>query len=247
MAERRTLIRRTLLGRDGDPRWARPALWGLLAVTGLLYFWNLASSGYANEFYAAAVKSGTQDLTAWLFGSLDSANAITVDKPPAALWLMVLSCRILGFSSFAMLLPQALAGVGTVALTRASVRRVSGDGAGLVAGALIAITPVAALMFRFNNPDALLTLLMTAGAYFVVRAIDTTTSRAAVGWLVGAGVAIGFAFLTKMLQGLLVVPSFALAYLVAARFSLWTRIRHLLAAFVAMIAGAGWLVALVAI
>jgi len=124
----------------------------LLALTAALYLWNLSSNGYANDFYAAAVKSGTQDLTAWVFGSLDSANSITVDKPPVALWLMVLSCRIFGFSSFAMLLPQALAGVGTVALTVASVRRVSGHVASLVAGLLVALTPVAALMFRFTTP-----------------------------------------------------------------------------------------------
>ena len=229
------------------PRWARPALWALLALTAALYLWNLSSNGYANDFYAAAVKSGTQDLTAWVFGSLDSANSITVDKPPVALWLMVLSCRIFGFSSVAMLLPQALAGVGTVALTVASVRRVSGHVASLVAGLLVALTPVAALMFRFNNPDALLVLLMTAAAYFVVRAIETTRGKAALWWMVACGAAIGFAFLTKMLQGLLVVPAFALAYLVAARFSLRTRLAHLVAAGLAMVVGAGWFVALVSL
>ncbi len=222
-------------------------LWVLLLATAGLYLWDLSASGYANEFYAAAVKSGTNDVTAWLFGSLDSANAITVDKPPVALWLMVLSCRIFGFSSFAMLLPQALAGVGTVALTHASVRRVAGSGAGLVAGAIVVLTPVAALMFRFNNPDALLTLLMTVGAYAVVRALGADRARSSLRWMVAAGLAIGFAFLTKMLQGLLVVPGFALAYLVAARYGLWTRLRHLVAALVAMIVGAGWLVALAAV
>ncbi len=246
-AARAGRLRRLWRGPTTDPRWARPGLVLLLLGAALLYFWDLSASGYANEFYAAAVKSGTQDLTAWLFGSLDSANAITVDKPPAALWLMVLSSRIFGFSSFAMLLPQALAGVGTVALTHAAVRRVSGPGAGLVAGALVAITPVAALMFRFNNPDALLTLLMTAAGYAVVRAIETTRGRSALRWLVGAGVAIGFAFLTKMMQGLLVLPGFALAYLIGARFGLWTKLGHLLAAFAAMVVGAGWLVVLAAL
>jgi hypothetical protein len=102
---------------------------------------DLSSSGMANEFYAAAVKSGTQSLKAWLIGSLDAANAITVDKPPAALWIMVLSARLFGFSSFSMLLPQALMGVGTVALTYATVKRWAGAGAGLVAGALAPTQP----------------------------------------------------------------------------------------------------------
>ena len=203
-------------GRVEDPRWARPLLWSLLALTAVLYLYDLPASGYANEFYSAAVKAGTQSVKAWFFGSLDAGNSITVDKPPASLWLMTASARLFGFSSFSLLLPQALLGVGTVGLTYATVKRWSGAAAGLVAGALIALTPVAALMFRFDNPDALLVLLMTLAAYCVVRAIDIPDGRGAVRWLVFAGTAIGFAFLTKMLQGLLVLPGFALVYLVAA-------------------------------
>lgn len=243
----RTWAGRVFLGPADDPRWARPALWGLLAVTAVLYLWNLSASGYANDFYAAAVKAGTQDLKAWLFASLDSSNAITVDKPPASIWLMALSGRILGFSSWSMLIPQALVGVGTVALVWAAVRRWSGDAAGLVAGALVALTPVAALMFRFNNPDALLVFLMTLAGYFVVRAIETERGRSALRWLLLAGAALGFAFLTKMLQGLLVLPAFALAYLVAGHSRLLTRIWHLLAAGGALIVSAGWYVLLVSL
>ncbi len=244
---RRNWLGRLFLGPTGDPRWARPALWLLLAVTAALYLWNLSASGYANDFYAAAVKAGTEDLKAWLFASLDSSNAITVDKPPASIWLMVLSARIFGFSSASMLIPQALLGVGTVALVWAAVRRWSGDAAGLVAGALVALTPVAALMFRFNNPDALLVFLMTLAGYFVVRAVETERGRTALRWLLLAGVALGFAFLTKMLQGLLVLPAFALAYLIAGRARLWTRIWHLLAAGGALLVSAGWYVLLVSL
>ncbi|WP_395728293.1 ArnT family glycosyltransferase [Nakamurella sp.] len=238
---------RLFLGATGDPRWARPALWGLLAVTAVLYLWNLSASGDANDFYAAAVKAGTEDVKAWLFASLDPANAITVDKPPASIWLMALSGRIFGFSSWSMLIPQALLGVGTVALVWAAVRRWSGDAAGLIAGTLVTLTPVAALMFRFNNPDALLVFLMTLAAYFVARAIETERGRTAVRWLLLAGVALGFAFLTKMLQGLIVLPAFALAYLVAGRAGWWTRVWHLLAAGGALIVSAGWYVLLVSL
>jgi len=184
---------------------------------------------------------------AWLFGSLDSGNSITVDKPPASLWVMVLSTRIFGFSSFAMLAPQALMGVGTVATLYAAVKRWSGPAAGLVAGGLLALTPVAALMFRFNNPDALLVLLLTVAGYFVVRAIETPVGRSALRWLLFAGIAVGFAFLTKMMQGLLLLPAFALAYLVAGRAGVWTRIWHLLAAGAAVVVSAGWYVLLVAL
>src|SRR5258707_4853329 len=155
-------LARLIIGDSSEPRWIRPALLVLLVATAVLYLWALGSSGWANSYYAAAVQAGTQDLKAWLFGSLDPGNAITVDKPPAAMWVMGLSGRLFGFSAFAMLLPQALMGVGSVALLYATVRRWSGPAAGLIAGAVLALTPVASLMFRFNNPDALLGLMLFA-------------------------------------------------------------------------------------
>ncbi len=240
----RNRLRRIVTGPEDDPRWARPALLMLLAATAALYLFNLSNSGYANDFYAAAVKSGTESWKAWLFGSLDSANSITVDKPPASLWLMVLSARIFGFSSFSMLLPQALLGIGTVGVTYAAVKRWSGHAGGLITGALIALTPVAALMFRFNNPDAALVFLMALGGYFVTRAID---GKHALRWMLLAGTAIGFAFLTKMFQGLLVLPGFGLAYLVAGQPKLGKRLLHLAAATGAVIVSAGWFVALVSL
>src|SRR6476646_9374895 len=230
---------------NARPRWVRPALVVLLG-TRALDVWAPGSADWANDYYAAAVQAGTQDWKAWLFGSLDAGNAITVDKPPAALWVMVLSGRIFGFSAFKMLLPQALMGVGAVTVLYATVRRGSGPAAGLIAGALLALTPVAALMFRFNNPDALLVLLLTVAGSFVIRAIETPVGRTALRWLLFAGIAVGFAFLTKMMQGLLLLPAFALAYLVAGRSGLWTRIWHLLAAGAAVVVSAGWFVLLVA-
>ncbi|GAB7049931.1 glycosyltransferase family 39 protein [Catenuloplanes indicus] len=219
------------------------ALAALLAGTALLYLWNLSSSGYANSFYAAAVQAGSQSWTALLFGSLDAGNAITVDKPPASLWVMGLSARIFGFNSWSLLAPQALMGVASVALLYATVRRRFGPAAGLIAGAALALTPVAVLMFRFDNPDALLVLLLVVAAWAVGRATETASLR----WLVLCGVAIGFAFLTKMLQGFLVLPGFALVYLLAAPAGLGRRVSHLLVAGLAVVASAGWFIALVEI
>jgi 4-amino-4-deoxy-L-arabinose transferase-like glycosyltransferase len=226
---------------DVRQRWVRPALFALLAATALLYLWGLGSSGWANDYYAAAAQAGTQDWKAWLFGSLDAGNAITVDKPPASLWLMALSGRILGFSAFSMLLPQALMGVGAVGVLYATVRRSSGPAAGLIAGAALALTPVAALMFRFNNPDALLVLLLVVAAYCMVRAIETASTR----WMVLTGCVIGFAFLTKLLQAFLVVPGLALAFLVAAPVGIWKRIGKLAIGGLAMVVSAGWYLVLV--
>ena len=221
----------------------RPAVLALLAATAVLYLWGLGSSGWANNYYAAAAQAGTQDWKALLFGSLDAGNAITVDKPPAAMWVMGLSGRLFGFNAFTMLLPQALMGVAAVALLYAAVRRTSGPAAGLIAGAVLALTPVAALMFRFNNPDALMVLLLIAAAYCMVRATETASTR----WIALAGCAVGFAFLTKMLQAFLVVPGLALVFLVAAPVGLWQRIGKLLVGAATMIVSAGWYVALVSL
>jgi 4-amino-4-deoxy-L-arabinose transferase-like glycosyltransferase len=240
-------IGRIVWGPADRPVWQRPLLALLLLATAALYLVNLTASGYANEFYAAAVKAGTQSWKALLFGSLDAGNSITVDKPPASLWLMALSGRLFGFSSFSLLLPQALMGIGTVAVVYGAVRRWSGAAAGLVAGALVAATPVAALMFRFDNPDALLTLLMAGSVYCTVRAIDSTKRGGGLGWLIAAGAIVGLGFLTKMGEALLVVPALGLAYLVCAPVALWPRVRNLLLAAAALVLAAGWYVALVAI
>ncbi|MFF5495713.1 ArnT family glycosyltransferase [Streptomyces aquilus] len=228
-------------GRPEDPRWARPAFWGLLLATAALYFYNLSSSGYANSFYSAAVQAGSQSWKAFFFGSLDASNAITVDKPPASLWPMALSVRVFGLSSWAILMPEVLMGVGTVAVVYASVRRRFSPAAGLIAGATLALTPVAALMFRFNNPDAMLALLMAVACHLVVRALEDGRTK----WLVWAGVAIGFAFLAKTLQAFLILPPLAIVYAVCAPVSLKKRFGQLALATAALIFSGGWWVAIV--
>ncbi len=234
-------VRRVIRGPAEQAAYVRPAALGLLIGTAFLYLWNLTASGDGNSFYAAAELAGTQSWKAWLFGSLDAGNAITVDKPPAALWVATAFARILGFNSFTVLAPQALMGIAAVGLLYLTVKRLAGPAAGLIAGTTLALTPVAVLMFRFNNPDALLVLLMVAAAYFVVRSLDKASAR----WLALAGVAIGFAFLTKMMQAFLVLPAFGLVYLIAAPTSLRRRLLHLLGALGAVIVSAGWYVALV--
>jgi 4-amino-4-deoxy-L-arabinose transferase-like glycosyltransferase len=223
--------------------WQRGAVAALLVLTAVAYLWDLTASGYANSFYAAAVQAGTKSWKALFFGSLDPSSFITVDKPPASLWVMALSDRIFGFSSASMLVPQVLEGVASVALLYAAVRRWFGCGAGLAAGALLALTPVAALMFRFNNPDALLVLLLIASAYCLTRALENGATK----WVVLAGTMIGFAFLAKMMQAFLVLPGFALVYLVAAPVPLRRRVAQTLAGGLAVVLSAGWWVAIVAL
>lgn len=220
----------------------RLAFGSLLVGTAALYLWNLSVSGWANSFYSAAVQAGSQNWTALLFGSSDAANAITVDKTPAALWVMGLSARLFGFNSWSVLVPQALMGVASVAVVYAAVRRVSGPGAALLAGAALASTPVATLMFRFNNPDALLVLLLVAAAYCVQRACGPDAGR---WWLVAVGTLAGFAFLAKMLQAFLVLPAFAAAYLICAAAPLRTRMLRLGGGLAALVVSGGWYLLLV--
>ncbi|MEV6100780.1 glycosyltransferase family 39 protein [Nocardia sp. NPDC051981] len=238
----------TLLTPPGQPRWERPATLALLIATAVVYLWGLGGAGWGNGYYAAAVQSGTQSWKALLFASLDPQNSITVDKPPAAMWVMGLSGRIFGFNSWSMFAPQALMGVAAVALLIAAVRRWAGPAAGLIAGAALAVTPVAAMMFRFNNPDALMLLLLVAAAYCTVRAIDARGERfwsGSTGWLVGAGVLMGLGFLAKMMQAFLVLPGLALVVLVAGAGGWRTRITQLASAGVAVVLSAGWYAALV--
>jgi 4-amino-4-deoxy-L-arabinose transferase-like glycosyltransferase len=161
-------------------------------------------------------------------------------KTPASLWVMELSGRAFGFSSWSLLAPQALEGVAAVGVLYATVRRWSGPAAATIAGAVLALTPVAVLMFRFDNPDALLVLVMILAAYTITRAVESGLTR----WVALTGALLGLGYLTKMLQAFLVLPAFALVYLWAGQPSLGKRLWQLLAGLAALVAAAGWWVAI---
>jgi 4-amino-4-deoxy-L-arabinose transferase-like glycosyltransferase len=233
--------RRLVRGRPEDPSWVRPALLGLLALTAVLYLWDLGASGWANSFYSAAVQAGTKSWKAFFFGSSDASNFITVDKPPASLWVMELSARMFGVNTWSILVPQALEGVATVAVVYATVRRWFSAKAGLLAGAVMATTPVAVLIFRFNNPDALLVLLLSLAAYATVRSIEKGRTV----WLALAMGLVGLGFITKMLQAFVVVPAFAAAFLLAAPIGWWKRVGRLALSGVALLVSSFWWVAAV--
>jgi 4-amino-4-deoxy-L-arabinose transferase-like glycosyltransferase len=235
------LGRRIWRGRPEDNRWVRPGFLLALLLIGGLYTWNLTASGYANSFYSAAVQAGSQSWKALFFGSLDSANAITVDKPPASLWPMALSVRLLGLNSFAILFPQVLMAVATAGVLWAAVRRRFDATAGFLTMAVFALTPVAALMFRFNNPDAALALLMATAVYCTLRAVEKAQTK----WLVWAGTAIGLAFLVKTLQAFLILPVLALVYVAFAPGTWKKRLGQVLLAGLAMVVSGGWWVAIV--
>ncbi len=240
---RRSWPARFVRGKESDAAWVRPALLTLLIATAALYLWDLGANGWANSFYSAAVQAGTKSWKAMFFGSSDSSNFITVDKPPAFLWPMEISARIFGLNSWSMLAPQALEGVATVGLVYLSVRRWFSAQAALLGGAVVALTPVAAMMFRYNNPDAMLALLLTGATYATMRGLE----RAQTKWLVLAGALLGFGFITKMMQAFLILPVMAVVYLLAAPTSWWRRVWQTFLMGVAVVAAAGWWVAIVAL
>jgi 4-amino-4-deoxy-L-arabinose transferase-like glycosyltransferase len=223
------------------PAWARLAPVGIGLLAAVVAFWSLTVSGYANTYYSAAAQAASQSWSAMFYGAIDAAGFITVDKPPVAIWAMGLSVRVLGLNPFAVLLPQALAGVGAALVLWAAVRRSFGPAAALIAGVAFALTPVAAVMFRYNNPDALLTLLLVAAAWALVRGLEDDRFR----WPVLAATLVGFAFLTKYLQAYLVLPAFVLTYLVASRGGLRRRVTGLALSGAVVVISSFWWVAVV--
>ena len=190
-----------------------PELVGLIALAGTLNLWALSSNGWANDYYAAAVRSMSLSWHNFLFGSLDSSGVMTVDKPPLALWIQSLSVRVFGYHSLSILVPQALIGVATVVLVYDLVRRRFGRLGGFVAGLALALTPITVAISRHNNPDALLVLCCVTALWCTVRALEAAPARAQTRWLVLAGVAVGLGFETKMAVALMVVPGIAVAWL----------------------------------
>jgi len=213
----------------------------LAVLAGVLYLVNLTASGYANTYYAMAAQAASQSWSAWFFGALDASSFITLDKPPLATMLMGLSVKMLGLSSWSILLPQALLGIGSVLVLYLAVRRSFGRTAALIAGAVMAVMPVAVLIFRYDNPDALLTFLMVTAAWALGRGLEHGRLR----WAILAATLVGAAFLTKYLQAYLVLPAFALVWLVSAPVSLRRRLGGLLAAGLTVAIASGWWVAVV--
>ncbi|MET7979700.1 glycosyltransferase family 39 protein [Streptomyces mirabilis] len=217
------------------PRWSLPALIAIMALATVLYSWNLSGSGL-NSFYSSAIYSGTQSWKAWFFGSLDAGNFLTVDKPPLALMVMGLSCRIFGFGTWQMMLPMVVAALGTIWILHSSVKRVFGHAAAALAALVLALTPITVAINRDNNPDTLLLLLMVSGAALGLRA--TRDGRLLP--LLGSAVCFGLAFNTKMLQGYIALPAVFAVYLYASHLGWAKRIRNLLLAAVALAVSSFW-------
>ncbi len=230
---------------DRRPRLASlvayPELLALLTLTAVLNLWDLSINGWANTYYAAAVKSMSTSWHDFLFASLDKTGLMTVDKPPLAFWVQALSVRVFGFHSLSILVPEALMGVAAVGLVYDMTRRMFGRFAGAVAGLTFALTPITVAIARHNNPDELLILCCVAALWCALRALETGRTK----WLVLSGVCVGLGFETKMAVALFVVPGIALAWMWSRWGATWSErlkaFRQLLAGGLAMtMVGLAW-------
>ena len=235
------MLRGLVRGSEAEAAWVRPAFVSALLLAAVLYIWNLTVSGYGNTYYSAAALAASQSWSAWFFGSFDANSFITVDKPPLGTMLMGLSVRLFGLSSWSVLLPEALAGVATVGVLFLTVKRSFGAVAATIAAVVMALTPAAVLIFRFNNPDGLLTLLLVASAWTLLRSLEHGSFR----WLALAATCIGLAFLTKYLQAYLVLPGYALVFGFSANTTLRRRIVGLAIALATVLIASGWWVVVV--
>ena len=228
--------------------WHRLALGAVLLIAAFLNFYRLAEEGYANSYYAAAVRSMSLNWHNFFFTAFDPAGFVTIDKPPLGFWFQVASVKLFGYSGSSLLFPEALAGVLSVALLYHLVGRTFGRAAGLLSALILAITPVAVADNRNNTIDSILVLFMLLGAWAVSRAVDARAGggsrRAGLRWLLLCAVLVGLGFNIKMLEAYLVVPAFGLVYLLGAQVRWRARLIHLaLAAAVMLAVSLSWAVA----
>ena len=220
--------------------WERVALGAVLLISAFVNIFQLDQQGYGNLYYAAAVKSMLENFHNLWYVSFDPGGFVTVDKPPLGLWIQAASAKVFGFSGLSVLLPEAIAGVLSVALLYFLVRRIFGPAAGLIAALTLALTPISVVTSRNNTPDSLLVLTLL----LATRCVSLAAEKGRLRWLLLTALIIGLGFNIKMLQAYLVVPAFGLVYLLGAPLKWRTRIVHLtLAALVLLVVSLSWVLA----
>ncbi len=219
--------------------WQRIALGCILLLSAGLNFYHIGQEGFANLYYAAAVKSMLTSWRNFFFVSYDAAGFVSVDKPPLGFWVQAASAAIFGFHGWALILPQALAGVLSVWLLYHLVRRTFGPAAGLIAALVLAVTPISVAANRNNTMDSQLVLISLLAAWAALLAAERGKLR----WLLLSAALIGVGFNIKMLQAFMVLPAVFLIYLLAP-LRWWKRLLHLaLATILLLIVSLSWAVA----
>ncbi|WP_412095365.1 ArnT family glycosyltransferase [Bacillus haynesii] len=184
----------------------------ILLAALILNTYNIWQDDAANQYYLAAVKSMTQSFHNFLFASFDSSGFVSVDKPPLVLWIQTIFAKIFGVHTWSVILPQALAGAGSVYLLYALIKPKFGKGAARISALVMALTPIAVAVSRTNNIDSMLVFTLLLGTWCLMKAVK----QGRLTWLLAAFGLIGLGFNMKMLQAFMVLPAFLLFYLIAA-------------------------------
>lgn len=228
------------------PTARRSRAWtgGLIAVGALALFltgWQVWA-GAPSEYYASIALSMSRSWSNFFFGTVDPAGTVTLDKIPGSFWIPALFVRVFGYSAWTVILPNALAATAAAVITAVAGRRLAGVRAGLLAGAIVAVTPILVAVSRSNQPESFFVLGLALTAWASVRAVQARS----VGWLVVAGAFVGLSFQFYMLEAWAVWPALAAAYL-CTRQSWARRILHLAVAGVVSLAASLWWVAIVSL
>lgn len=211
----------------------------ILLLSAILNFTNLSIEGYANQYYAAGVKSMTMSLKNFFFVSFDPAGFVTIDKPPLGFWIQAIFAKIFGFSGWSIILPQAIAGVISVALIYVLVKRSFGTVAGLIAALALAVTPVFVADSRNNTIDNLLVMTLLFACLALLKAAENGKLK----YLILSLGLVGVGFNIKMLQAYMVIPAIYITYLLASSVPVKKRIGHLaLATVVLLVVSLSWAV-----
>ncbi|MEC1687502.1 ArnT family glycosyltransferase [Bacillus mojavensis] len=196
----------------------------ILLAAAFLNIYHIWQDDAANQYYLAAVKSMTQSFHNFFYASFDPSGFVTVDKPPVVLWIQTLFALIFGVHTWSVIIPQALAGVGSVTLLHRMIKPTFGIGAARIAALVMALTPIAAAVSRTNNIDSMLVFTLLLGSSCLLQAVK----QGKLVWLLTAFGLIGLAFNMKMMQAFMVLPAFMLFCLIASRISLKKKIGSLL-------------------
>ncbi|MGO9322060.1 MAG: ArnT family glycosyltransferase [Solirubrobacteraceae bacterium] len=222
---------------EDESAWSRPALIAVVALAAGLMLIDVTRSGYGNSYYAAGALAASRSWSALFNNAADLGGYVSLDKGPLPDWLMGVSGRVFGFASFSVMVPSALYGIATVVVLHDAVRRALGCRIAILAALIMALTPVAVLAARYNTPDALLLLLLVCAAWSLTVAVQSGRMRE----LLLCALLVGLAFNTKMLEAYLVLPAFALAFLVTGRRSVRRRLGELaVAASLMLLVSVAW-------
>ncbi len=217
-----------------------PFLVGSGLMAAFLNIYGIWREPYANPYYTAAVTSMLQSFHNFFFASFDPGGFVTVDKPPLAFWVQAMFASLLGIHGWSVILPQALAGIGSVILIYFLVKPSFGQRAARLSALVMACTPIAVAVSRTNNVDSLLVFILLMGTWLLFKGVKNKRVIS----ILAAFAMVGLGFNTKMLEAYMVLPAFYIFFWLGYKEELRRKIGALLlATFILLGTSFSWAVA----